>query len=145
MRKDKGLHSHLIFIFFVFFVVEEDGERRRRRNRQDCIFNGKSKDKNRRELNNGEGKTKQGTEKMGLFFIDPLSLISPFPFLFEIRKTKRKNYEKRRMVRKGTEEIGREEGHDEAPQGSRARSHPLLTLPLLYHTSSFLVFYSVIR
>ena len=68
------------FFFLVFFVVEEDRERRRRRDRQDCIFNGKSKDKNRREMNKGEGKTKQGTEKRRLFFIDPLSLISSISF-----------------------------------------------------------------
>ena len=49
----------------------------------------------------------------------------------------------RRRVQKGTEEIGREEGYDEVWQGPRARSHPLLTLPLLYHTSSFLVFYQL--
>ena len=107
---EKGLEmkraSITLCFFLVFFVVEEDGERRRRRDRQDCIFNGKSKDKNRREMNKGEGKTKQGTEKRRLFFIDPLSLISLFPFLFEIRTTKRMNYEKKRRVRKGTEEIG---------------------------------------
>ena len=122
----------------MFFVFEE-GERRRRRHRQGCIFNRKSKDKNR-EMNKGVGKTKQGTEKMGdssLSILSPLSL--PSLVLFEIRKTKR-NYENRRRVRRGTEEIGREEGYDEVRQGPRARSHPLLTLPLLYHTSSFLVF-----
>ena len=64
-------------LFLCFFVVEEEGERRRKRNRQDYIFNRKSKGNNRREMNKGEGKTKQGTEKMEL--IDPLSLISPFP------------------------------------------------------------------
>ena len=41
------------YVFLVFFVVEEDGERRRRRNRQDCIFNGKSKDNNGREMKKG--------------------------------------------------------------------------------------------
>ena len=41
---------------------------------------------------------------------------------------------KRRRVRKRAEEIGREEGHDEVRQGPSARSHPLLYLPLLYHT-----------
>ena len=48
-----------------------------------------------------EGETKQDAEKMALFFIYPLSLVSlslsplslPSPF-FEIGKTKRKNYEK---------------------------------------------------
>ena len=37
---------------------------------------GKSKEKNRREMNKGEGETKQGAKKMALFFIYPLSLIS---------------------------------------------------------------------
>ena len=50
---------------------------------------------------------------------------------------------KRRRVRKRAEEIGRKEGYDEVWQGPRARSHPLLTLPLPYHTSSFLVFYQL--
>ena len=49
---------------------------------------------------------------------------------------------RRRRVRKGTEEIGREDEYDGVLwKGSRARSHPLLTFPLLYHMSSFLVFY----
>ena len=49
---------------------------------------------------------------------------------------------RRRIVRKGTEEIGREDEYDGVLwKGSRARSHPLLTFPLLYHMSSFLVFY----
>ena len=44
------------------------------------FLTGRAKGNNRREMNKGEGKTKQGTEKMEL--IDPLSLISPFPFSF---------------------------------------------------------------
>ena len=47
---------------------------------------------------------------------------------------------RRRKVRTGTEEIGREEGYNEVWKGPRARSHTLLTLPLLHHTSSLLVF-----
>ena len=39
-------------------------------------MNGKSQEKNRREMNKGEGETKQGAKKMALFFIYPLSLIS---------------------------------------------------------------------
>ena len=52
---------------------------------------------------------------------------------------------RRRRVRKGTEEIGREEEYDGVLlwKGPRARSHPLLTLPLLYHMSSFLLFYQL--
>ena len=51
---------------------------------------------------------------------------------------------RRRRVRKGTEEIGREEEYDGVLwKGPRARSHRLLTLPLLYHMSSFLVFYQL--
>ena len=51
---------------------------------------------------------------------------------------------RRRGVRKGTEEIGREEEYDGVLwKGPRAGSHPLLTLPLLYHMSSFLVFYQL--
>ena len=51
---------------------------------------------------------------------------------------------RRRRVRKGTEEIGREDEYDRVLwKGSRARSHPLLTFPLLYHMSSFLVFYQL--
>ena len=50
---------------------------------------------------------------------------------------------RRRRVRKGTEEIGREEGYDKVSwKGPRARSRPPLTLPLLYPMSSFLVFIS---
>ena len=49
---------------------------------------------------------------------------------------------RRRRVRKGTEEIGREEEYDGALwKGPRAGSHPVLTFPLLYHMSSFLVCY----
>ena len=59
-------------------------------------------------------------------------------FLFEKRKTKRKNYEKEKG-KEGTEEIGREEDYDEVLwSGPCARSHPLLTLPLLYHFSCVL-------
>ena len=51
---------------------------------------------------------------------------------------------RRRRVRKGTEEIGREDEYDGVSwKGSRARSHPLLTFSLLYHMSSFLVFYQL--
>ena len=51
---------------------------------------------------------------------------------------------RRRRVRKGTEEIGREEGYNEVLwKGPRARSHLLLALPLLYRTSSFLVLYQL--
>ena len=60
-----------------------------------------------------------------------------------MRKTKRKNYEKEKG-KKGTEEIGREEEYDGVFwKGPRAGSHPLLTLPLLCHMSSFLVFYQL--
>ena len=64
-------------------------------------------------MNNGEGETKQGAKKMALC-------------LFEIRKPKA---EKRDMMKYG--------------KGPRTRSHLLLTLPLLYHMSSFLVFYQL--
>ena len=51
---------------------------------------------------------------------------------------------RRRRVRKGTEEIGREHEYDGVLwKGSRARSRPLLTFSLLYHMSSFLVFYQL--
>ena len=76
-----------------------------------------------------------------LSILFPLSL--PSLFLLEIRKTKKEELreQKRRTERKGS----REKGYDEVRQGPRARSHPLLTFPLLYHTSSFLVFKSVKR
>ena len=64
------------------------------RRREECIFNGKSKEENRRQMNREEGETKQGAEKMALFFIYSLSLVSPFPLSFRNEKTKRKNYEK---------------------------------------------------
>ena len=40
---------------------KREGERR---DTMDCLFNGKSKEKNRREMNGEEGETKQGAEKM---------------------------------------------------------------------------------
>ena len=127
------------FLALLSFRWEQEKRREREGERidtNDYIFNGKSKEKNRREMNREEGETKQDAEKMALFFIHPLSLISPF----EIRKTKRKNYEKEM----GTERNRRDRprgGYDEVRKDPRARSHPLLALPLLYHTSSFLVLY----
>ena len=51
--------------------------------------------KDRIEESREEGETKQGAEKMALFFIHPLSLISPFPLSFRNgEKQKRKNNEK---------------------------------------------------
>ena len=51
---------------------------------------------------------------------------------------------RRKRVRKGTEETGREEEYDGVLwKGPRAGSHPLLTFPLLHHMSSFLVFYQL--
>ena len=65
---------------------EREGERR---DTKDCIFNGKSKEKNRREMNGEEGETKQGAEKMALFFLYPLSLVSPFPLSFRKETNKK--------------------------------------------------------
>ena len=84
---------------------EREGERR---DTKDCIFNGKSKEKNRRELSGEEGETKQGAEKMALFFIYPLSLVSPFPLSFRKEQNKRKNYEK---------EKGKERNRRDRPRG----------------------------
>ena len=64
-------------------------EERRRRDTKDCIFNGKSKEENRRQMNREEGETKQGAEKMALFFIYSLSLVSPFPLSFRNEKNKK--------------------------------------------------------
>ena len=51
---------------------------------------------------------------------------------------------RRRRVRKGTEEIGREEGYDKVLwKGPRARSRLLLALPVFDHTSSFLALYQL--
>ena len=66
--------------------MKREGERR---DTKDCIFNGKIKEKNRREMNGEEGETKQGAEKMALFFIYPLSLVSPFPLSFRNEKIKK--------------------------------------------------------
>ena len=60
---------------------EGEGERR---DTMDCIFNGRGKEKNRREMTGEEGETKQGAEKMALVFVYPLSLVSPFPLSFLI-------------------------------------------------------------
>ena len=65
---------------------KREGERR---DTKDCIFNGKSKEKNRRQMNREEGETKQGAEKMALFFIYSLSLVSPFPLSFRNEKNKK--------------------------------------------------------
>ena len=45
-------------------------------------FQWNGKEKNRREMNREDGETKRGAEKMALFFIYPISLISPFPLSF---------------------------------------------------------------
>ena len=65
---------------------KREGERR---DTKDCIFNGKSKEENRRQMNREEGETKQGAEKMALFFIYSLSLVSPFPLSFRNEKNKK--------------------------------------------------------
>ena len=65
---------------------KREGERR---DTKDCIFNGKSKEKNRRQINREEGETKQGAEKMALFVIYSLSLVSPFPLSFRNEKNKK--------------------------------------------------------
>ena len=59
-------------------------------------------------MNREVGETKQGAEKMALFFIYPLSLLSPFPLSFRNKKTKRKNYEK---------EKGKERNRRDRPRG----------------------------
>ena len=64
---------------------EREGETR---DTKDCIFNGKSKEKNRREMNGEEGEAKQDAEKMALFFIYPLSLVSPFPLSLRDEQSK---------------------------------------------------------
>ena len=100
------------FLALLSFRWEQEKRREREGERidtNDYIFNGKSQEKNRREMNREEGETKQDAEKMALFFIYPLSLISlSLISPFEIRKTKGRTM-RRRWVRKGTEEIGRGE------------------------------------
>ena len=55
-----------------------------------------------------EGETKQGAEKMALFFIYHLSLLSPFPLSFRNEKNKRKDNEK---------EKGKERNRRDRPRG----------------------------
>ena len=64
-------------------------EKERGETNKDCIFNGKSKETNRRDMSREEGETKQGAEKMALFFVYPLPLISPCPLSFRSKKTKK--------------------------------------------------------
>ena len=59
-------------------------------------------------MNKEEGETKQGAKKMALFFIYPLSLLSPCHLSFRNKKTKRKNYEK---------EKGKERNRRDRPRG----------------------------
>ena len=65
---------------------EGEGERR---DTKDCIFDGKSKETTRSEMNREEGETKQGAKKMALSFLYPLSLVSPFPLSFRNEKNKK--------------------------------------------------------
>ena len=58
-------------------------------------------------MNKEEGETKQGAKKMALFFIYPLSLLSPCHISFRNKKTKR-NYEK---------EKGKERNRRDRPRG----------------------------
>ena len=69
-EKEQGLHSPLILPFLRFCRLEREQEKRReregeRRHKKGCIFNGKSKEKTRREMMGEEGETKQGAQKMG--------------------------------------------------------------------------------
>ena len=57
------------FLAFLSFKGEQEKRRERegeRRDKRIALFNGKSKEKNRREMNREEGETKQGAEKMAL-------------------------------------------------------------------------------
>ena len=86
--------SYSSFLAFLSFKGEQEKRRERegdRRDKKDCLFDGKSKEKNRRETNGEAGETKQCAEKMALFFIYPLSLVSPFPL--SCRKEKNKKEE----------------------------------------------------
>ena len=60
--------SYSSFLAFLSFRREQEKRRERegeRRHKKGCIFNGKSKEKTRREMMGEEGETKQGAQKMG--------------------------------------------------------------------------------
>ena len=62
-KKGKGppFPSCSSFLAFLSFQGEQEKRRERegeRRDKKDCIFTGKSTEKNRREMNKGEGETK---------------------------------------------------------------------------------------
>lgn len=90
----------------------EEGERR---DQKECNFNGKSNEKNGREMKTKEGGAKIRQEKMVLVFVFPLFLVFLFSCTFPFEKNNRKNNEHVK------EPASFQLGNKEKNRGDRAR------------------------